>query len=48
MRGSVVYLDSSAIIKRYIGEPGSDKVRELYLKAYAGEVTLSYSLWNIG
>jgi len=42
-----VYLDSSAIIKRYIREPGSDEVRKLYLKAYAGEVTLSYSLWNI-
>ena len=48
MRGSIVYLDGLAIIKRYIRELGSDKVRELFLKAYAGEVTLSYSLWNIG
>jgi len=44
----VVYLDSSAILKRYIREPGSDQVKELYLKAYSGELTLSYSLWNIG
>ena len=48
MRGPVVYLDSSAILKRYIREPGSDQVKELYLKAYSGELTLSYSLWNIG
>ena len=48
MRGEVVYLDSSAIVKRYVREPGSDVVREIYLKAYSGELKLSYSLWNIG
>ena len=48
MKEQIVYLDSSAIVKRYIKEPGSDKVREIYLKAYSGEVILSYSIWNIG
>ncbi|GBC71828.1 hypothetical protein HRbin02_01616 [Candidatus Calditenuaceae archaeon HR02] len=48
MRGGVVYLDSSAIVKRYIKEPGSNVVRELYIRAYSGDVTLSYSIWNVG
>ncbi|HIE19123.1 TPA: PIN domain-containing protein, partial [Candidatus Bathyarchaeota archaeon] len=33
---------------RYIKEPGSDVVRGLYLKAYSGDLKISYSLWNIG
>ena len=48
MRERIVYLDSSAIVKRYIREPGSDAVRKVYLKAYSGEVILSLSVWNIG
>ncbi|RLE98361.1 MAG: PIN domain nuclease [Thermoprotei archaeon] len=48
MSEQVAYLDSSAIVKRYIREAGSDIVRRLYLRAYAGEVILSYSTWNIG
>ncbi len=48
MSEQVAYLDSSAIVKRYVREEGSDVVRGLYLKAYAGEVILSYSTWNIG
>jgi len=48
MREQVVYLDSSTIVKRYIEEPGSSVVRELYFKAYTGEVILSFSVWNIG
>ena len=48
MKGQIVYLDSSAIVKRYIKEPGSDLVRSFYLKAYSGDIKLSYSLWNIG
>jgi len=31
----IAYLDSSAIIKRYLNEPGSNVVRALYVKAYA-------------
>ena len=48
MKGQIVYLDTSAIVKRYIKEPGSDLVRSFYLKAYSGDIKLSYSLWNIG
>ena len=48
MKDQVIYLDSSAIIKRYIEEPSSSKVREIYLKAYSGDVTPAYSIWNIG
>lgn len=48
MRGPIAYLDSSAMVKRYVREPGSDRVKDLYLKAYSGETILSYSLWNIG
>lgn len=48
MRGQAVYLDSSAIVKRYIKEPGSDEVRSTFQKAYAGENHVSYSIWNIG
>ena len=43
-----VYLDSSAIIKRYVRERGTEAVREAYLKALSGEATLCFSLWNIG
>ncbi len=48
MRGRVVYLDSSAIVKRYVREPGSDVVRGLYLRAYSGDVVVSYNVWNVG
>jgi len=36
------------MIKRYVEEAGTEKVRELYVKAYAGDVRLAFSLWNIG
>jgi predicted nucleic acid-binding protein len=48
MRGEVFYLDSSAIVKRYIEEPGSPTIRKLYLKSYSGEAVLAQSIWNIG
>lgn len=47
MRGRVVYLDSSAIMKRYVREPGSDVVRGLYLRAYSGDAVVSYNAWNV-
>jgi len=47
MRGQAVYLDSSAVLKRYVQEPGSDLVRELY-RVYPAKVKLFFSLWNIG
>ena len=43
-----VYLDSSAIVKRYVLEKGSDRVKEIYLKAFNGVVTLFFSVWNVG
>lgn len=48
MRGLISYLDSSAIVRRYVREFGSDLVREVYLKAYAGEGIVSFSIWNVG
>ena len=44
----MVYLDSSAIVKRYILEPGTEVISNVYYKALNGEVTLSFSAWNIG
>jgi predicted nucleic acid-binding protein len=43
-----VYLDSSAIVKRYVLEGGSDEVREAYLEAFNGAATLHFSVWNVG
>lgn len=43
-----VYLDSSAIVKRYITEPGSFAVDEVFHRAEAGEAIATFSLWNIG
>ena len=42
------YLDSSAIVKRYALEEGSDIVRKAYLEALNGTATLHFSVWNIG
>lgn len=44
----IVYLDSSAIVKRYVLEDGTDVVQEAYTKALQGEAKLSFSVWNIG
>ena len=43
-----VYLDSSAIVKRYVLEDGSGMVEEAYLEALNGISTLHFSVWNIG
>jgi len=43
-----VYLDTSAVVKRYILEEGSDKIDELYDEAHAGKIKLAFSIWNIG
>ena len=48
MKEQIIYLDTSAIIKRYIREPGSDYVRKVYLSCYSGDTVISFSLWNIG
>lgn len=43
-----IYLDSSAIIKRYVLEEGTEKIQETYLDALNGNVSLHFSVWNIG
>lgn len=48
MRGQISYLDSSAIAKRYLKEPGSEIIRSLYLKAYNGDAVLTFTILNIG
>lgn len=44
----IIYLDTSAIIKRYVVEPGSKVIKEVYDNALDGKTTLSFSAWNIG
>lgn len=44
----IVYLDSSAIVKRYVEEKGSGTVRRVYASAYSGDVILALSAWNVG
>ena len=48
MSAQNAYLDTSAIVKRYILEEGSDRVDELYREAHAGKIRLAFSIWNIG
>jgi predicted nucleic acid-binding protein len=48
MTGKLVYLDSSAILKRYLTEEGSALVDLLYRQAERGDITLGFSVWNIG
>ena len=43
-----VYLDTSAIVKRYVTEIGSETVDAIYGKAEVGQLTIAFSLWNIG
>jgi len=43
-----VYLDTNAIVKRYVVEEHTEQVDELYDKAHAGEVIIGFSTWNIG
>lgn len=47
MAEKIVYLDSSATVKRYVEEPGSDDIRSLYESTYDGNVKLIFSIWNI-
>ena len=43
----ICYLDTSALVKRYVEEPGSEVVDDIYEDAYRGVKTLSFSYWNI-
>ena len=42
------YLDSSAILKRYIQEEGTEKIQQTYLEALNAEATPHLSVRNIG
>ena len=43
-----VYIDSSALVKRYVSEPGSSTVDFIFDKSLMGELTTATSIWNIG
>jgi len=43
-----VYLDSSAIIKRYVKEDGSEIVKNLYINSYDKIHKIVFNIWNIG
>lgn len=43
-----LYLDSSTIVKRYVAERGSDSTTRIYEKSEMKEITICFSIWNIG
>jgi predicted nucleic acid-binding protein len=43
----MIYLDTSALVKEYHDEEGSDYVHELFKKARGGEHKLVISLWAV-
>lgn len=45
---TTVYLDSSALVKRYIAEEGSAAIDGVYRRAEGLDLQLAFSLWNIG
>jgi len=48
MRGLLVYLDTSSLVKRYIEEKGSEVLDKVYAEAEAGRVGVAFSVWNVG
>ena len=44
MTEKIAYLDSSAIVKRYVYETGSEFIRAQYNDAYLGNVLLSFNV----
>ena len=48
MSERITYLDSSAIMKRYLEESGTPEVSSRFRQAYSGEIRLSFSVWNVG
>ncbi|NOZ76907.1 MAG: type II toxin-antitoxin system VapC family toxin [Euryarchaeota archaeon] len=42
------YLDTSALVKRYVQEKGSEVIDRLYEKTNKGEAEIVMSLWNVG
>lgn len=43
-----LYLDTNVLLKRYITEPGTETIDEIFDKAETCELTITISLWNIG
>ncbi|MGC9049928.1 type II toxin-antitoxin system VapC family toxin [Pyrobaculum sp.] len=43
-----LYLDTSAFVKRYIKEEGSEEVRKIFISAYNGDAVLHMHLFNVG
>jgi len=43
-----VYLDSSAIVKRYVFEPGSSAIDRVFDRCWVGDLSIVTSVWNIG
>lgn len=43
-----LYLDSSVMLKRYLSEQGTETTDIIFDKAETGELTITFSLWNIG
>lgn len=48
MTEKIAYLDSSAIVKRYVHETGSEIIRAQYNSVYLGDLLLPFNVWNIG
>jgi len=48
MSDQTIYLDTSAIVKRYIIEEETNRIDKIYDKAHAGKIRLSSSVWSIG
>ena len=42
------FLDANAVLKRYVAEPGSDAMTQVFRAADGGRVSLQYSLWTLG
>lgn len=42
------YLDTSALVKRYIEEPGTPAVDTLFDRAFDGSIIIATSAWNVG
>jgi predicted nucleic acid-binding protein len=42
------YIDTSALVKRYIEEPGTKAVDIIFDKASIGAITIATSVWNLG
>lgn len=42
------YLDSSALVKRYVQEPGTTAVDVIFDRASIGAIAIATSVWNLG